>query len=100
MRRWKASGMPWLSGFSAIVVGFIFAGTADAAPVVRIVQQVCMNGTCRRFWASGTVIGRDNKTGKLAILTCAHGGQAHVPYLVEIEPGQPFEEGQLKSVNV
>jgi hypothetical protein len=70
----------------------------DAAPVVRIVQQSCANGRCRQTWSSGTVIGRDQATGRLAVLTCAHGRQADAPWLVEIEPGQGFEEGQLTSL--
>ena len=99
MRRRKQVALPWMSVFSAGVVGVFLAGAVEAAPVVRIVQQMCVNGTCRRTWSSGTVIGRDSATGKLAVLTCAHGREANVPYLVEIEPGQPFEEGQLKSVS-
>ena len=73
------------------------ASTADAAPVVRIVQQACANGRCRQTWSSGTVIGRDQASGRLAVLTCAHGRQADAPWLVEIEPGQGFE-GQLASL--
>jgi len=89
-----------MSSFVVSAVGVLFAGAVEGAPVVRIVQQVCVNGTCRRTWSSGTVIGRDKATGKLAVLTCAHGCQPNAPYLVEIEPGQPFEEGALKSINI
>jgi hypothetical protein len=71
----------------------------QAAPVVRIVQQTCAGGTCRQTWSSGTVIGRDQTTGRLAVLTSAHGRQAGTPWLVEIEPDQGFEEAQLTSLS-
>ncbi len=80
------------------LAGVMASRSADGAPVVRIVQQACANGRCRQTWSSGTVIGRDQASGRLAVLTCAHGRQADAPWLVEIEPGQGFEEGQLASL--
>lgn len=65
---------------------------AEAAPIVRICQQVCYGDHCKRTWQTGTVIGRDDK-GRLAILTCKHGYDPQAKLYVQIEQGAEFEEG-------
>ncbi len=69
---------------------------ADAAPVVRICQQVCYGDHCKRTWQTGTIIGRDD-SGKLAILTCKHGYDQTAKLYVQIEQGAQFEEGEWKA---
>lgn len=80
---------------AAVVVALLaFGSAAQGSPLVRIVQQACVNGKCERKWSCGTVIGRDKSTRKLIVLTDASGNH-DAPYLVEVEPGQPFDTGAL-----
>ena len=69
---------------------------ANAAPIVRICQQVCYGDRCTRTWQTGTIIGRDD-TGKLAILTCKHGYDPKAKLYVQIEQGAEFEECAWKA---
>src|SRR5580658_1438991 len=62
--------------------------TSHAAPVVRVLQQQCQNGRCTQGWYSGVVIGRDEKTKQLVVVTVAHGWLPGVKTLVEVEPGR------------
>lgn len=77
----------------ALLISFVCV-SVQAAPVVRIRQQVCNNGSCSYTYRSGTIIGRDDRTRKLVVLTCAHQWE-RAPVVVEIDPQHGYEEGQL-----
>lgn len=79
---WEA--VAWIVGIAAAVLlaASLAASTADAAPVVKVMQKSCsgtgniFGGTrqaCYMTFGSGTIIGRSSTSHNLVILSCAHG---------------------------
>lgn len=81
----------------ALLISFVCV-SVQAAPVVRIRQQKCTDGQCRYAYQTGTVIGRDEKSRQLVIVTCCHQYWHGSPVVVEIEPGS-YEDGRLVAYN-